>query len=80
MLTWSLRPQLRCRAFMTMRWSRHSLRTEPINLSTRPFCRGVGLAPVPIVRHVGHIRVFAALASLASVAVLLHAVFISPAT
>jgi len=39
-----------------------------------------GSTMVPrLVRRVGHIRVFAALASLASVAVLVHAVFVNPA-
>lgn len=33
-----------------------------------------------IVERVGHVRVFAALASLASAAILLHAVFVNPVT
>ena len=39
----------------------------------------VGSQLVPrLIRHVGHVRVFAALASLASASVLLHAVFVEP--
>ena len=43
------------------------------------FLGGSLLAP-KVVRNVGHVRVFAALASLASTAVLIHAIFIEPAT
>jgi MFS family permease len=43
------------------------------------FLAGSTLAP-KVVRNVGHVRVFAALASLASTAVLVHAIFIEPAT
>jgi MFS family permease len=43
------------------------------------FLAGSLLAP-KVVRNVGHVRVFAALASLASTAVLVHAIFIEPAT
>ena len=42
------------------------------------FLAGSTMVP-KLVRRVGHIRVFAALASLASIAVLFHAVFVSPA-
>ncbi|MEE8501062.1 MAG: MFS transporter, partial [Kiloniellales bacterium] len=41
------------------------------------FLAGSTMVP-KLVRRVGHIRVFAALASLASVAVLCHAVFVNP--
>ncbi len=43
------------------------------------FLAGSTLVP-RLVRRVGHIRVFAALASLASVAVLVHAVYVTPPT
>ncbi len=42
------------------------------------FLAGSTMVP-KLVRRVGHIRVFAALASLASVAVLFHAIFVNPA-
>jgi MFS family permease len=42
------------------------------------FLAGSTMVP-KLVRRVGHIRVFAALASLASIAVLFHAVFVNPA-
>ena len=41
------------------------------------YLSGATLIPI-LLRRVGHIRVFAALASLASIAILLHSVFIDP--
>ena len=42
------------------------------------FLGGAALAPV-IIRRAGHVRVFAAMASLASVAILVHAMLVTPA-